>query len=120
MRSESATVLSARTRLGIALTEARFARALYTVDVELRFHAAEQRGDTWREHTPAHHARHACAHFFWALVSPLIGRRHDVAEHLAHGCCRALMALEVFIAAFAKDGLRTTCARAATRKETPR
>ncbi len=89
-----------------------FPRAREIVALELNFHAAEQRGDSWRGHTPAHHARHAFVHFFWALIFPLIGRRRDVGEHLAHGCCRAQMALEVFIQNARLHGGRLTCARA--------
>lgn len=84
-------VAALRARLG------HFPLAGEVVRLELEAHASEQGGDSWRRHTPTHHARHAAVHFLLALAWSCIGLRRLAAEHFAHGCTRGLMALERFI-----------------------
>ncbi len=91
-----------------------FPRARAVVEYELGAHAPVQ-GARWKQRTPAYHAWHAFWHFAAALVLPLVGRPWRVRMHLAHGCCRALMALEQFVATFGRD--HTPCPDAHPRKE---
>lgn len=75
-----------------------FSLAIAAVDdVLAEYHT--NKGDSWREKSPRHHAGHALEHAQTAdaiLWSPGAG---DVREHLTHLATRALMALEQHLAA---------------------